>query len=75
MSWLINLYNTNTLFHGFVTGLEFAILTWFAQLSGGVPTTKSGWITLVVGLGGAVYGFLRNWITTYVASQQAALKK
>lgn len=72
---LVNLYNTNTRFHSLVIALEYTGLGFLGSWSGGVPSSKSGWIALATGLGGALVGAGKRWLQTNVASQNLSLKQ
>jgi hypothetical protein len=74
MKSLMNLYNTNTLFHSFVLGLEMALVSFITSYNGGLPTTKAAWVSLALGVGGAVWGAIKRWLANNVATQPVAAK-
>jgi hypothetical protein len=70
----MNLYNTNSYFHSFITAIEMALVGFITSYSGGLPTTKTAWATVAAAVGGALWGALRNWLATNVATQARSLK-
>lgn len=67
-------YTTNTLFHGFVTGVGYALLTYVVSYTGGFPTNKAALSALAFGAGGAVWGFVRGFIISSILPPTASLK-
>jgi hypothetical protein len=68
MNWVMNLYNTNATFHSFIVAMEMAIVSFVTSYQGGMPTTKSAWISLACAAGGAVWGALKRYLATNVAT-------
>jgi hypothetical protein len=71
---LMNLYNTNSTFHSFVTGLEGAIVSAATSYTGGVPTNKTGWYALASFFGVAVYNYIKRYLQTNVATRSVLAK-
>ena len=61
INWVVSLYVQNKKFHALVVALEFAIIAFLSTYSGGIPTSKQGWISLGAGLLGAAWGALKGW--------------
>jgi len=72
---LMNFYNTNALFHSLVLGVEAAIISFATSYNGGLPTNKAGWVSLAFGVGGAVWGAIKRWMATNVATKNLAMLK
>lgn len=74
MNSLMNYYNTNAKFHSFVVFVEMGAVSFATSYSGGLPTTKAGWVALVFAGGGAVWGAIKRWLSTNVATENLTLK-
>lgn len=66
---IVNLYAANGKFHSFVIAMEFAIVGFLTTYSGGLPTSKDGWMALAAGIGGALWGAVKGWLRNNVAQQ------
>ena len=65
---IVNFYNTNTYFHSLVIALEYAAVGFLSSWSGGIPTSKSGWLTLGAAFLGAIVAALKRWLQNNVAT-------
>lgn len=71
---LINYYNLSPTFHSFVICLEYAAVSFVTSYSGGVPTSKSGWIALGGAFVGTVIGAAKRWVATNIATVRVPQK-
>jgi hypothetical protein len=71
---LISLYETNGYVKSFVTALEMAMVGFVTSYSGGLPSSKTGWATMLSALGGAVWSALRTWLVQNAVKAQVAPK-
>lgn len=71
---LINYYNVSPTFHSFVICLEYAVVSFVTSYSGGVPTSKSGWVALAGAFAGVVVGSLKRWLATNIATVRVPQK-
>jgi hypothetical protein len=72
---LLNFYNTNAVFHSFVVGMEMATVSFITSYNGGLPTTKAEWVSVAAGVGGMLWGALKRWLATNVATTGLQLKQ
>lgn len=72
INWVVSLYVQNKKFHSFVIALEFALVGFLSTYSGGVPTSKQGWISLGAGLVGAAWGAVKGWLRNNVVQTPIA---
>ena len=72
---LMNYYNTNSKFHSFVVAVEFAAVSAATSWDGGLPTTKSAWLALGGFSGGLIWGAVKRWLATNVATEAIQLQK
>jgi hypothetical protein len=69
---IVNFYNTSTVFHSFVSGVEGAIVGALSSWSGGVPVGKAGWIALAAFIGKALWSWWKRWAQNNVATVSVA---
>ena len=75
---LVNFYNTNTLFHSAVNGLEMTIGTAFGAMivSGNFPpTSKADWSAIGSGLLYALWSWWKRWSQENLATVGVEIKK
>ena len=71
---IMNLYNTSTVFHSLVIAVEMAVVSFATSYSGGLPTSRAGWVSLAFAFGGAIWAAIKRWLATNVATKQVPLK-
>ena len=71
---LISLYESNAYVKSLVTALEMTVVSFVTSYSGGLPSSKSGWVALASALGGAVWSALRTWLVQNAVKAQVAPK-
>lgn len=74
MKSLMNFYNTNAYFHSFVVAVEMGVVSFATSYSGGLPTNKAGWVSLGFAVGGVVWGAVKRWLATNVATTSLTMK-
>lgn len=72
---IINFYNTNLYFHSFILAIEAAIISFFTSYNGGIPASRAAWISLAFAVGGALWGAIKRWMATNVATAAVPMKK
>jgi hypothetical protein len=72
IKYIVNLYNTNVYFHSLATTVEYASIGFFSTYKTGVPTTKSAWTALFVGLSGTIIGSMRGWVKNSITISNPA---
>lgn len=71
---LLNLYNSNAYFHSFVVALEMAVVSFATSYNGGLPSSKSAWVSLGFAVSGVLWGAAKRWMATNVATVGLNLK-
>ena len=72
---IVNLYNTNALFHSFVQGAISAMIVAFSTYSGGVPTSKAGWYAAGAFFVKGFISFATRWAQQNVATKSIPMTK
>lgn len=72
---IVNFYNTNAAFHSFVVALEMAVVSFVTSYNGGVPATKAALVSLCFAFAGAIWGAVKRWLATNVATSNLKMKQ
>lgn len=75
---LVNFYNTNTLFHSAINGLEMTLGATFANLIVGghfPPTSKADWSAISSGVLYALWSWWKRWSQENLATVGVSVKQ